>query len=97
MFQVSGPMLGTALLDFTNMVLSGGVPKEVRHVFFGANLHALPKKDGGLRLMQWALHFAAWYQKWPTSGVRQKEKGGSTPPPFPFCSHYFSVSFGSHP
>jgi len=49
MFQISGPMLGTALLDFTNLVLSGGVPKEVRHVFFWANLHALRKKDGGLR------------------------------------------------
>jgi len=38
-----------ALLDFANMLLLGGVPKEVRHVFFGASLHALRNKDGGLR------------------------------------------------
>jgi len=48
MFHLSGPTFGAALLDFAIMVLSGGVPKEVRPVFFGANLHALRKKDGDL-------------------------------------------------
>jgi len=31
------------------MVLAGGVPKQNRPYLFGANLHALRKKDGGLR------------------------------------------------
>jgi len=49
MFHAAGLTLGPVLVDFANIVLSGGVPKEVRHIFFGANLHALKKKDGGLR------------------------------------------------
>lgn len=50
MVQMSGPEgLPTALTNFMNLVLSGGVPQPVRHVFFGANLHALRKKDGGIR------------------------------------------------
>jgi len=32
-----------------NLVLAGGVPQEVRLVFFGASLHAISKKDGGLK------------------------------------------------
>jgi len=36
------------LVDFINHVLAGGVPLPVPHVFFGASLHALRKKDGGL-------------------------------------------------
>jgi len=57
MFQVSG----TALLDFINMVLSGGVPKVVRHVFFRANIYALRQKDGGLRpIAVPTLHQGSW-------------------------------------
>jgi len=47
MFQAAGPTLSPVLVDFANMVLSSGVPREVRHIFFGANLHALKKNDGG--------------------------------------------------
>ena len=38
-----------ALVDFTNLVLAGGVPADVRPIFFGASLHALKKKEGGIR------------------------------------------------
>ena len=38
-----------AVTRFINLVLSGMVPAEVRHVFFGARLIALAKKDGGTR------------------------------------------------
>jgi len=41
--------LTAALADFLSMVLSGGVPIPIRAVFFGAKLHALKKKHGGLR------------------------------------------------
>jgi len=32
-----------------SMILAGGVPGKVRPYFFGAKLHAIRKKDGGLR------------------------------------------------
>ena len=40
MVQSFRSLLSTFLVDFINLVLSGGVPLLVRHVFFGANLHA---------------------------------------------------------
>jgi len=50
MLQMSSPEgLPLALVDFINHVLAGGIPLPVCHVFFGASLHALRKKDGGLR------------------------------------------------
>ena len=50
MVQASSPeALPKALCDFMNLVLAGGVPPLVRPSFFGASLHALRKKDGGLR------------------------------------------------
>jgi len=47
--QESGTLLISSLVNFVNHVLSRGVPEPVRNVFFGANLHALRKKSGGLR------------------------------------------------
>ena len=44
----SGHLLLKALTFFVNFVLSGTVLKSVRHFFFGANLVALNKKDGGV-------------------------------------------------
>ena len=44
-----GEMLMCALVDFTNLVLSGRIPDLVRPAFFGASLTALNKKDGGVR------------------------------------------------
>jgi len=41
--------LNGALLDFVNLVLAGGVQDAIRPYFFGVRLHALTKKDGGLR------------------------------------------------
>jgi len=41
--------LPAALVNFINYVLAGGVPLPVRHVFFGASLHALRNKDAGIR------------------------------------------------
>jgi len=41
--------LPAVLCDFVNLVLAGGIPHAVRYAFFGATLHALKKKDGGLR------------------------------------------------
>jgi len=44
MLDTSAPgTLDQALLDFTNFTLSGGMPVEVRPVFFGEMLHALAK------------------------------------------------------
>jgi len=37
------------LQDFINLILGGGVPEKVPPYFFGAKLHALRKKDFGLR------------------------------------------------
>jgi len=39
----------TALTSFVNLVLVGGVPSEVRPIFFGGRLLALNKKSGGIR------------------------------------------------
>jgi len=56
--QLTGPRAGPAwqalqqvILDFCNLVLSGAMPPAIRHLFFGANLIAFRKKDGGLRLI----------------------------------------------
>jgi len=35
--------------NFSNLVLAGSVPLTIRHLFFGANLIAFRKKDGGVR------------------------------------------------
>jgi len=45
--DVSSSLL-SAFLDFVNMVLADGVPKQLRLYFFGVNLHAQRKEDGGL-------------------------------------------------
>jgi len=45
----SAESLLSALTDFVNLILSGGLPLAVRPAFFGGRLHALAKKDGGLR------------------------------------------------
>jgi len=41
--------LSAGLCEFINLVQAGGIPHAVRHAFFGAALHALKKKNGGLR------------------------------------------------
>ena len=42
--------LADALVSFMNLILfPGKVPLEVRKIFYGANLTALSKKDGGVR------------------------------------------------
>ena len=46
---LGGQNLLRALTAFTNLVLSGDTPPEIRPVFFGASLTALKKKDGGVR------------------------------------------------
>ena len=38
-----------SLSDFSNLVLSGGVPEDFRPFFFGANLFAFSKLKGGIR------------------------------------------------
>ena len=38
-----------SLTLYVNLVLAGGVPAEIRPIFFGASLCALRKKDGGIR------------------------------------------------
>ena len=47
--RAGGKKLLAALTAFTNLVLSGITPVQVRPLFFGATLTALNKKDGGLR------------------------------------------------
>lgn len=42
-----GESLLSHLTSFVNLVLSGGVPPPVRHIFFGASLTVLNKPDGG--------------------------------------------------
>jgi len=50
MVQNSNPAgLPAVFCDFVYLVLAGGIPHAVRHAFLGATLHALKKKDGGLR------------------------------------------------
>ena len=44
-----GRALLSALASFLTLVLSGGTPSSIRPYFFGANLIALEKKDGGMR------------------------------------------------
>ena len=44
-----GHALLSALASFLSLVLSGGTPLSIRPYFFGANLFALEKKDGGVR------------------------------------------------
>ena len=43
----AGGSLLSALASFLSLVLSGGTPLSIRPYFFGANLFALEKKDGG--------------------------------------------------
>ena len=45
----AGGTFEKTLLNFCNLILSGRVPDIVRPYFFGASLHALCKKDGGIR------------------------------------------------
>ena len=47
--RVGGKKLLSALTAFTNLVLSGITPVQVRPIFFRATLTALKKKDVGLR------------------------------------------------
>jgi len=54
--QLTGPRAGPArqplllaLLNFCNLALAGSVPPAIQYLFFGANLIAFRKKDGGLR------------------------------------------------
>ena len=46
-----GKSLLTALSLFSSLVIQGKVPTYIRPFFFGANLIALEKKDGGIRLI----------------------------------------------
>ena len=47
--ESGGPVLLSALTSLVNIILQGKVPSAVRPLFFGANLTALTKKDGGVR------------------------------------------------
>ena len=47
--QSGGPVLLSALTSLVNLILQGKIPRTVRPFFFGANLTALTKKDGGVR------------------------------------------------
>ena len=47
--ESGGPVLLSALTALVNIILQGKVPRTVRPLFFGANLTALTKKDGGVR------------------------------------------------
>lgn len=44
-----GPALIAALTDFTNLLLRGACPPEVRPILFGGALIALSKASGGVR------------------------------------------------
>ena len=44
-----GVHLLQSLTAFTNLVLTGDIPAEIRAFFFGASLTALNKRDGGVR------------------------------------------------
>jgi hypothetical protein len=39
------------MTEFTNLMLAGGVPEEVRSIFLRASLVSLNMKDGGIRLI----------------------------------------------
>ena len=45
----AGERLKTSITNFCNHVISGRVPEAIRHLFYGASLCALAKKDGGIR------------------------------------------------
>ena len=45
----AGAALLQSLSDFSNLILSGGVPEDFRLFFFGANLFAFSKPKGGIR------------------------------------------------
>ena len=47
--QTSHHVLLPALVSFVQLVLEGRTPSSIRPFFFGANLTALLKKDGGIR------------------------------------------------
>jgi len=49
LYVSSAESLLSALTDFVNLILSGGLPLAVRPAFFKGRLHALEKKKGGLR------------------------------------------------
>jgi hypothetical protein len=49
LITVAGSCICETLVDFSNLVLGGGVPLSVRPAFFGATLIPLAKKGGGLR------------------------------------------------
>ena len=46
---IGGQRLLHALTAFTNLILTGDIPVEIRPFFFGASLTALNKKGGGVR------------------------------------------------
>ena len=79
-----GNTLIDALVDFSNLVLGGGVPISVRPSFFGANLIPFTKKDGGSDPSRSVSLCVVWCRKLPPN--RQ----------FPFVlrfsPHYSSVS-----
>ena len=37
------------IVQFTNKIINGSIPEEISKIFFGANLTALRKKNGGIR------------------------------------------------
>ena len=45
----AGNRLLESLTKFVNFVLKDQIPENIRPIFFGANLCALSKKDGGIR------------------------------------------------
>ena len=47
--KVVSSTLAETMLDFVNLVLSGGVPLSIRSIFFGGRLFSLSKPGGGLR------------------------------------------------
>ena len=45
----AGNRLLESITKLVNLVLKDKIPEDIRPIVFGANLHALSKKDGGLR------------------------------------------------
>ena len=45
----AGRRLLESLTKLVNLVLKGTIPEDIQPIFFGANLCALSKKDGGIR------------------------------------------------
>ena len=56
----AGSCLLSALTALADKILSGNIPDQVRSVFFGANLIALQKPDGGVRPLLLGLLFVVW-------------------------------------